>query len=73
MLSGGGKRRPAHAGRLTRWERAAFAVVFLLMLLYILAVTISAIRSGDGASRPGGSVGGDHSPAAARIRPAAGE
>ena len=66
---GGGKRRPpAHAGRLTRWERVAFAVVFILMLLYILAVTISAIRSGYGAAPPRGSGGGDHSLAVTRIQ-----
>ncbi len=46
MLRGLGQRRPpAHAGRLTRWERIAFAVVFLSMLLYVLAVIVSAVRS----------------------------
>ena len=69
MLRGGGKRRPpAHAGRLTRWERVAFAVLFILMLLYILAVTISAIRSGRGAAPPRGSGGEDHSLAVTRIQ-----
>jgi hypothetical protein len=69
MLRGVGKRPPpAHAGRLTRWERVAFAVVFLLMLLYVLAVTISAVRSDSGAARPGGPAGGDHSPAVTRTR-----
>ena len=60
MLRGGGRRRPAHAGRLTRWERVAFAVIFLLMLLYILAVTISAVRSANGAPQPRGSGGITH-------------
>ncbi len=69
MLRGGGKRPPpAHAGRLMRWERVAFAVVFLLMLLYILAVTISAVRSGSGAARPRTPASGDHSSAVTRIR-----
>lgn len=54
MLRGGGVgRRPAHAGRLTRWERLAFALVFLLMVAYILAVTISAVRSHGGGTQPG--------------------
>jgi hypothetical protein len=48
MLRGGGTRRPAHAGRLTRWERLAFAVLFLLMLAYIVAVIVLAIRSHSG-------------------------
>ena len=69
MLRGVGKRPPpAHAGRLTRWERVTFAVVFLLMLLYILAVTISAVRSGNGAAQPRGPAGGAHSPAVTRTR-----
>jgi hypothetical protein len=51
-----------------RWERVAFAVVFLLMLLYILAVTISAVRSGSGAARPRTPASGDHSSAVTRIR-----
>jgi cytochrome oxidase Cu insertion factor (SCO1/SenC/PrrC family) len=69
MLRGVGKRPPpAHAGRLTRWERVAFAMVFLLMLLYVLAVTISAVRSGNGASQPRGPAGVDHSPAVTRTR-----
>ncbi|HEY7146280.1 MAG TPA: hypothetical protein VH637_18720 [Streptosporangiaceae bacterium] len=46
MLRGGGERRvPAHAGRLTRWERLAFALVFLLMIGYIVVVTVAAARS----------------------------
>ena len=69
MLRGGGVRRPAHAGRLTRWERLAFAVVFVLMVVYVLAVTISAVRSHGGAPRPHGSVSGGQSPAAARSQP----
>jgi hypothetical protein len=57
MLRGGGVRRPpAHAGRLSRWERLTFAVVFVLMVAYVLAVTIAAVRSHGGASRPHGPV-----------------
>ncbi len=57
MLRGGGVRRPpAHAGRLTRWERLAFAVVFVLMVGYVLAVTIAAVRSHSAVPRPHGSV-----------------
>jgi len=71
MLRGGGVRRPAHAGRLTRWEQLAFAVVFVLMVVYVLAVTISAVRSHGDAPRPHGSVSGGRSPAAlTRVRPA---
>jgi hypothetical protein len=73
MLRGGGVRRPpAHAGRLTGWERLAFAVVFLLMVVYIVAVTVSAVRAHGGASRPHDSVSGSHSPAVARTRRPAG-
>jgi hypothetical protein len=65
MLRGGSERRPpAHAGRLTRWERVAFAVIFLLMIAYIVAVTILALRAHDGGP-PHGSAGGGQ-PAAAR-------
>jgi|CZKT01.1.fsa_nt_gi hypothetical protein len=64
MLRGGGVRRPpAHAGRLTRWERLAFAAVFVLMVAYVLAVTISAATSHGGAARPHGSVSRSHAPA----------
>jgi hypothetical protein len=37
--------RPAHAGRLPRWERLAFAAVFALMITFVAVVTISSIRA----------------------------
>lgn len=37
--------RPVHAGRLPRWERLAFAVVFALMITFVAVVTISSIRA----------------------------
>jgi hypothetical protein len=46
MFKGGGRRRrPAHVGRLTMWERLAFAGVFLLMIVFIVVVTVTAVRS----------------------------
>jgi hypothetical protein len=70
MLRGGGARRPpAHAGPLTRWERLAFAVVFVLMVGYVLAVTIAAVRSHGGTPGPHGSDSTAHSPPAARVQP----
>ena len=69
MLRGGGVRRPAHAGRLTRWERLAFALVFVLMVVYVLAVTVAAMRSHGGAPRPHGTVSGGQAPAAVRGQP----
>jgi hypothetical protein len=44
--------RPAHAGRLPRWERLAFAVVFALMAAFVVAVTISAARAHGQRSGP---------------------
>jgi hypothetical protein len=48
--------RPAHAGRLPRWERLAFAAVFALMITFVAVITISSIRAHR--HQPGGSVGG---------------
>jgi hypothetical protein len=36
--------RPVHAGRLPRWERLAFALVFALMILFVVVLSISAAR-----------------------------
>jgi hypothetical protein len=38
------RRAPAHAGRLRPWERSVFAVVFILMLAFVVAITLSAAR-----------------------------
>jgi hypothetical protein len=37
--------RPVHAGSLAGWERLAFAVVFALMLAFVVVVTISSARA----------------------------
>ena len=54
-------RRPAHAGRLPLWERLAFGVVFALMAGFVVAMTITAAKSGkhsgDGTAVAAGSVG----------------
>jgi hypothetical protein len=39
------RRAPAHAGRLRAWERLAFALVFALMAVFVVAVTMSAAGS----------------------------
>jgi Beta-lactamase enzyme family len=36
--------RPVHAGRLPRWEQLAFALVFALMISFVVVVSISAAR-----------------------------
>jgi hypothetical protein len=48
---------------LTRWERVAFAAIFLLMIAYIVAVTIMALRAHHTGS-PHGQVRGGQSVAA---------
>ena len=54
MLRGGGERRPpAHAGRLTRWERVAFALIFLLMVGYIVAATMASLHAHHHSQAPG--------------------
>jgi hypothetical protein len=42
------RRAPAHAGRLRPWERSVFAMVFALMAAFVVVVTLSAARSGNG-------------------------
>src|SRR5450432_186977 len=44
--------RPLHAGRLPRWERLAFALVFALMIAFVVMVTISAARAHEQRSGP---------------------
>jgi len=37
--------RPVHAGRLPLWERLTFAVVFVLMVLFVVVITISSAHA----------------------------
>ena len=39
------RRAPGHAGRLSRWERLTFAVVFTLMASFVAIVAVSAARA----------------------------
>ena len=71
---------PAHAGRLSPWERLAFAVIFALMVAFVIVVTISAAHArepaarqfGVGGSTPPGSGGEQHSPGQTAARPRTG-
>jgi hypothetical protein len=48
--------RPVHAGRLPRWERLAFALVFALMISFVVVVSVSAARDHGDPAGIGGSV-----------------
>jgi hypothetical protein len=48
--------RPVHAGRLPRWERLAFALVFALMILFVVVLSISAARDHGDPTGTGGSL-----------------
>lgn len=51
---------PAHAGKLPGWERLAFALVFALMASFVVAVTVTAAKTGIGiGSVAGGSPSSD--------------
>ena len=73
------KRAPAHAGRLSPWERLAFAVIFALMVAFVIIVTVSAAHArepaarqfGVGGSTPPGSSSERHSPGRMAARPRA--
>jgi len=58
--------RPVHAGRLAGWERLAFALVFALMMAFVVVITISSARA-HGQGGAGGPAGSPSS--AARPRP----
>jgi len=62
--------RPVHAGRLAGWERLAFALVFALMMAFVVVITISSARA-HGQGGAGGSAGSPSSAARPRPRPAA--
>lgn len=46
---------PAHAGRLRPWERSVFGLVFAVMLVFVVAVTMSTARSAGGSQVVAGS------------------
>jgi hypothetical protein len=49
-------RRPGHAGPLPRWERLAFALVFALMILFVVVMSVSAARDHGDPAGTGGSL-----------------
>jgi hypothetical protein len=55
--------RPAHAGRLARWERLAFALAFAAMAAFVVIITISSAGLRRSGAPPPGS-GGKAGPAA---------
>jgi hypothetical protein len=68
---------PAHAGKLPAWERLVFAVVFAMMVAFVVVVTVAVARSGPpqasgrvrppaGAATGGGSQTGRVQPAEAK-------
>jgi beta-lactamase class A len=64
--------RPVHAGRLPRWERLVFAVVFALMVVFVVIIAMSAAHArGHPASSAGGAgrrlSGAGHRPAQAGL------
>jgi hypothetical protein len=61
-------RGPSHAGRLPGWERLVFGLLFALMATFVVAITVSTVRSGprdvpgpaglpDSLLTPGGAAG----------------
>jgi beta-lactamase class A len=53
------RRTPSHAGRLSRWERLTFAVVFTLMGTFVAVVTVSAARAHlHGSALPSSAING---------------
>jgi beta-lactamase class A len=46
--------RPGHAGRLPLWERVTFAVVFALMLVFVILISVSGAHARSQARRAAG-------------------
>jgi hypothetical protein len=61
--------RPVHAGGLARWERLAFAAAFVLMAVFVAAVTLASAHAD--APQPGPGPGGPGPGASASPRPGA--
>jgi hypothetical protein len=54
---------PAHAGRLARWERLAFATAFALMAAFVVVITVSSAGLRGPGTPPAGTGGPGRAPA----------